>query len=218
MTARAARLRQSGHDIISLGAGAPDFETPDHINEAAFAAIRAGQTKYTAVDGSHALELAVIAKFERDNGLTFQSDEVLISSGGKQSLNNGCQAILNDGDEVIIPAPYWVSFPDMVRLANAQPVIVPTTAATGFRLTPESLAGAITPRTRAIIVNSPCNPTGSAYTRTHWEAIGERLLEQRGVALVPGSAFGSPGHVRLSFATGMESLRAALDRLHLFVH
>ena len=373
MTARAARLRQSGHDIISLSAGEPDFETPDHINEAAVAAIRTGQTKYTAVDGSPALKQAVIAKFERDNGLTFRDDEVLISSGGKQSLYNACQALLNDGDEVIIPAPYWVSFPDMVRLADARPVIVPTTPETGFRLTPESLTAAITPRTRAIIVNSPCNPTGSAYTRTHWETIGEvlaahpgifmiaddiyehiywgpepfcsflsacpqlrdraltvngvskcyamtgwrigycagpkavikamttiqgqsttnacsisqaaataallgdqtpvatmcaefrarhefvldgidglagvhcrpcdgafyafpeitaaieslglrddadfceRLLERQGVALVPGSAFGAPGHVRLSFAAGLDTLQAALDRLHLFL-
>ncbi len=175
MTARAGALRAAGRDIIALSAGEPDFDTPAHIKEAACEAIRAGRTKYTAVDGSRALKEAVAQKFQQDNGLSFELDEIVISSGGKQSCYNACQALLEAGDEVIIPAPYWVSFPDMVRLAGAEPVIVETTAARGFRMTPETLAGAVTDRTRALIINSPCNPTGAAYARADWEALGEVL-------------------------------------------
>jgi len=184
ITARAGELRAAGRDIIALSAGEPDFATPSPIGEAACEAIRNGDTKYTAVDGSRSLKEAVIRKFQRDNGLTFESSQILISSGGKQSCYNACQALVEAGDEVLIPAPYWVSFPDIVRLADAEPVMVLTSAATGFRMTPEQLAATITDRTRALIVNSPCNPTGSAYTRADWEALGEVLAEHPRVFVI----------------------------------
>jgi len=177
ITARAGALRAAGRDIIALSAGEPDFGTPTHIGEAAWEAIRSGHTKYTAVDGSRTLKEAVIRKFQRDNGLTFELSQILVSSGGKQSCYNACQVLVEAGDEVIIPAPYWVSFPDMVRLADAEPVIVPTNAAAGFRMTPEQLGAAITDRTRALIMNSPCNPNGSAYARADWEVLGAVLSE-----------------------------------------
>ena len=184
ITARAGELRAAGRDIIALSAGEPDFGTPTHIGEAAWEAIRSGRTKYTAVDGSRTLKEAVIRKFQRDNGLTFELSQVLVSSGGKQSCYNACQVLVEAGDEVIIPAPYWVSFPDMVRLADAEPVIVPTNAAAGFRMTPEQLGAAITDRTRALIINSPCNPTGSAYARADWEALGAVLSEHPRVFVI----------------------------------
>ena len=184
MTARAGELRASGRDIIALSAGEPDFGTPTHIGEAAWEAIRGGHTKYTAVDGSRALKEAIVRKFQRDNGLTFELNQILVSSGGKQSCYNACQVLLEAGDEVIIPAPYWVSFPDMVRLADAEPVIVPTDATAGFRVTPEQLAAAVTHRTRALIINSPCNPTGSAYARADWEALGAVLSGHPRVVII----------------------------------
>jgi len=184
MTARAAELRAAGRDVIALSAGEPDFATPGHIGEAAWEAIRSGRTKYTAVDGSRSLKEAVVQKFRRDNSLSFELNQILISSGGKQSLYNACQVLAQTGDEVIIPAPYWVSFPDMVRLADAEPVIVHTTAATGFRMTPEQLAAAVTDRTRALIINSPCNPTGAAYTRVDWVALAEVLAEHPRVFVI----------------------------------
>jgi len=177
ITARAGELRAAGRNIIALSAGEPDFATPSHICEAAHEAIRRGQTKYTAVDGKQSLKEAIINKFQRDNALTFKLNQILISSGGKQSCYNACQVLVESGDEVIIPAPNWVSFPDMVRLTDAEPVIVHTEATAGFRITAEQLASAITERTRALIVNSPCNPTGSAYTRTDWEMLGDVLSE-----------------------------------------
>jgi len=184
MTARAGALRAEGRDVIALSAGEPDFRTPSHIGEAAWEAIRSGQTKYTAVAGSPSLKEAIVAKFRRDNGLDFHSDQILISSGGKQSLYNACQVLLEASDEVILPAPYWVSFPDMVRLADAEPIIVDTDAANGFRLRPERLAEAISNRTRALIINSPCNPTGSAYARADWEALGEVLAVHPDVFII----------------------------------
>ena len=184
MTARAGALRAEGRDVIALSAGEPDFRTPSHIGEAAWEAIRSGQTKYTAVAGSPSLKEAIVAKFRRDNGLDFHSDQILISSGGKQSLYNACQVLLEASDEVILPAPYWVSFPDMVRLADAEPIIVDTDAANGFRLRPERLSEAISNRTRALIINSPCNPTGSAYARADWEALGEVLAVHPDVFII----------------------------------
>ena len=184
MTARAGALRAEGRDVIALSAGEPDFRTPSHIGEAAWEAIRSGQTKYTAVAGSPSLKEAIVAKFRRDNGLDFHSDQILISSGGKQSLYNACQVLLEASDEVILPAPYWVSFPDMVRLADAEPIIVDTDAANGFRLRPERLSEAISNRTRALIINSPCNPTGTAYARADWEALGEVLAVHPDVFII----------------------------------
>jgi len=177
VTARAAELRAAGKDIIGLGAGEPDFDTPEHIKTAAIEAINSGFTKYTAVDGTPELKRAIIDKFSRDNGFDYQMDQVLVSCGGKQSYFNLCQALLNSGDEVIIPAPYWVSYPDMVLLADGKPVIVSAGHEQGFKLTPEQLAAAITPRTRLFTINSPSNPTGVAYSRSELEALGAVLRD-----------------------------------------
>ncbi len=176
ITARAAELRAAGKDIIGLGAGEPDFDTPEHIKEAAIKAIRDGFTKYTAVDGTAGLKQAVIAKFERDNGLNYAPNQILVSSGGKQSFYNMAQALLNPGDQAIIPAPYWVSYPDMVLLAGAEPVIIPAGLEQGFKITPAQLEAAITPATRLFVINSPSNPTGAAYSRGELAALGEVLL------------------------------------------
>jgi len=177
VTARAAELRAAGQDIIGLGAGEPDFETPDHIKRAAIRAIESGAaTRYTAVDGTAELKTAIIAKFRRDNGLDFAADQILVSCGGKQSFYNLAQALLDPGDEVIIPAPYWVSYPDMVRLADGEPVIVKAGLEQRFKITPEQLEAAIGPRTRLFVINSPSNPTGVAYSRDELAALGEVLL------------------------------------------
>lgn len=175
VTAKAKRLKAEGRDIISLGAGEPDFDTPEHIKDAAIAALHAGFTKYTAVDGIPGLKEAIIAKFQRDNGLSFGADEVLVSVGGKQSFFNLAQALLQQGDEVVIPAPYWVSYPDMVLLAGATPTIVPTLMADGFKMTPEQLDNALAYSTKLLVLNSPSNPTGAAYTRSELEALGDVL-------------------------------------------
>jgi aspartate aminotransferase len=360
VTARVAELRAAGKDIIGLGAGEPDFNTPEHIRAAAIEAINAGFTRYTAVDGTAELKRAIIAKFRRDNGLEYRPEQILVSCGGKQSFFNLAQALLNHGDEVIIPAPYWVSYPDMVRLADGEPVIIRAGVETGFKILPEQLEAAITPKTRLFVINSrselkalgvilkhhpqlliatddmyehilwseepfcnilnPCpelyertivlngvskvyamtgwrigyaggpaelikamkkvqsqstsNPTsisqvaaqaaldgdqscvqpmlkafkqrhdfvveslnripgvvclpadGTFYCFPYFQAIidsldgiaddvelAEYLLDKAGVALVPGTAFGAPGYLRLSFATGMDTLKVALDRL-----
>jgi aspartate aminotransferase len=171
----AAELRAAGQDIIGLGAGEPDFDTPDHIKAAAIEAIHNGQTKYTAVDGTPALKKAIIAKFKRDNGLNYEANQILVSSGGKQSFFNLALAVLNAGDEAIIPAPYWVSYPDMVLVAEGRPVILKSTAETRFKITPQQLEGAITDRTRLFVINSPSNPSGMAYTLEELQALGDVL-------------------------------------------
>lgn len=175
VTNKAAELRAAGQDIIGLGAGEPDFDTPDHIKQAAIEAIKGGQTKYTAVDGTPALKQAIIAKFKRDNGLEYEADQILVSGGGKQSFFNLALATLNPGDEAIIPAPYWVSYPDMVLVAEGKPVIIETGAETRFKITPEQLENAITERTRLFVINSPSNPSGMAYTEEELKAIGDVL-------------------------------------------
>ena len=172
----ASQLKAQGRDIVSLGAGEPDFDTPDHIREAAIEAIRAGDTHYTAVDGTVALKQAIIDKFERDNGLTYASDQILVSCGGKQSFFNLCQAVIGARDEVIIPAPYWVSYPDIVILADGKPVFVEAGIDSGFKITPEMLEAAITNRTRLLVLNSPSNPTGVSYSMTELAALAEVLL------------------------------------------
>jgi len=177
MTARAAQLRSEGKDVISLSVGEPDFDTPAHICEAGIAAIRAGHTRYTNADGAPDLKDAVIAKFQRDNGISYARNQVLISTGAKQTLFNLCMAVLDPGDEVIIPAPYWVSYPDMVMLADAHPVTPDATADHGYKMTPRQLAAAITSETRLVMLNSPSNPTGAAYTRAELVALGEVLLD-----------------------------------------
>ncbi|MDD5272612.1 MAG: pyridoxal phosphate-dependent aminotransferase [Methylovulum sp.] len=177
ITARAAAMRAAGRDIIGLGAGEPDFDTPEHIKAAAIKAINSGFTKYTAVDGTPGLKKAIIAKFKTDNGLDYQPKHILVSCGGKQSSFNLTQALLNAGDEVIIPAPFWVSYPDMVLLADGVPVIVETSQAQRFKMTPEQLRAAITDKTRLIFINSPSNPSGVAYSLAELAALGEVLKD-----------------------------------------
>ena len=175
VTARAAELKAQGHDIIGLGAGEPDFDTPEHIKEAAIRAIRAGQTKYTAVGGTPALKRAVIEKFRRENGLEYQPSQILVSCGGKQSFFNLCQALLNAGDEAVIPAPYWVSYPEIVAVTGATPVMPYAGIEQHYKITPEQLERALTRHTRLLVINSPSNPTGMAYSRAELTAFGEVL-------------------------------------------
>lgn len=175
ITARAKELRAQGLDIIGLGAGEPDFDTPDHIKEAAIQAIRDGFTKYTAVDGTPGLKQAVIDKFKRDNDLDYEMNQILVSVGGKQTSFNLLQALINPGDEVIIPAPYWVSYPDMTLLAEGVPVIVSAGIEQAYKISPEQLEDAITDRTRLIFINSPSNPTGAVYSREELAALGQVL-------------------------------------------
>ena len=177
VTARAAAMRAAGKDIIGLGAGEPDFDTPDFIKQAAIKAINDGFTKYTAVDGTPGLKKAIVAKFKRDNGLDYEPKQVLVSCGGKQSFYNLAQALLNPGDEVIIPAPYWVSYPDMVLLAGGVPVIVAASQDQGFKLAAEQLRAALTPKTRLFVINSPSNPTGVSYTLDELKALGDVLKD-----------------------------------------
>jgi len=175
ITARAKELRAKGKDIIGLGAGEPDFDTPAHIKAAAKEAIDKGFTKYTAVDGTPGLKAAICRKFKHDNDLDYEADQILVSVGGKQSFFNLTQALLNAGDEVIIPAPYWVSYPDIVLLADGKPVIIDANIEQNFKITPAQLDQAITDNTRLFVINSPSNPTGVAYTRQELMALGEVL-------------------------------------------
>ena len=177
VTDKARALKLAGRDVIGLGAGEPDFDTPDNIKEAAIKAIRDGKSsKYTAVDGLAELKAAVSSKFKRENDLTYKPSQIIIGTGGKQVLYNALMATLNPGDEVIIPAPYWVSYPDMVLLAGGVPVEVVTTMESGFKMKPEQLEQAITPKTKWIIFNSPSNPTGAAYTKDELKAVTDVLV------------------------------------------
>ena len=184
ITAMAAELKAAGKDVIGLGAGEPDFDTPDNIKAAGIEAIQAGETKYTRVDGLPALKQAVARKFKRENGLDYAPEQISVGSGAKHVLYNALMAGVDPGDEVIVPAPYWVSYPDMVRLAEGEPVIVPASAADGFKLRPEALAAAITPRTRWLIFNSPSNPTGAAYGRDEIAALAQVLLDHPQVCVL----------------------------------
>jgi len=175
MSMKAAELKAAGRDIISLSMGEPDFDTPEHIQQAAIDAIRGGQTRYTPVDGTPGLKDAIIEKFRRDNGLEYTREQILVSSGAKQSLYNLIQAMIDPGDEVLIPAPYWVSYPDMVRLAGGAPVTLQTGLETGFKISPAQLRTAITEQTRLLVLNSPGNPTGRAYSAAELQALGEVL-------------------------------------------
>lgn len=176
VTQKARELKAKGVDVIGLGAGEPDFDTPEHVKQAAIEAIRRGETKYTNVDGIPELKSAVAAKFKRDNQLDYKTSEISVGPGGKAVIFNALMATLNPGDEVVIPAPYWVSYPDIALIAGGTPVIVETRAEDGFRLRPEDLDRAITPKTRWLILNSPSNPTGSAYDRKALKAVAEVLL------------------------------------------
>jgi aspartate aminotransferase len=184
VTAHANQMKAEGRDVIGLAAGEPDFDTPDYIKQAAIEAIRNGQTKYTAVDGTAGLKQAIINKFRRENGFEYAMDQILVSVGGKQAFYNLVQALLNPGDEVIIPAPYWVSYPDMVMLADGEPVIIEAGIDQAFKITPPQLRAAITPRTRLVVINSPSNPSGKAYTRAELSALAEVLLDYPDVLIV----------------------------------
>ncbi|WP_297508301.1 pyridoxal phosphate-dependent aminotransferase [uncultured Caulobacter sp.] len=176
ISAKARALKAAGRDVIALSAGEPDFDTPDNIKNAAIEAIKAGKTKYTDPDGMPELKAAICAKFKRENGLDYKPSQIHVAPGGKPVIYNALVATLNPGDEVIIPAPYWVSYPDMTLLAGGTPVPVETTAESGFKITPEALEAAITPKTKWLIINSPSNPSGGAYTRAELQAIADVLL------------------------------------------
>ncbi|WP_058556229.1 pyridoxal phosphate-dependent aminotransferase [Thiohalocapsa sp. ML1] len=198
ITARAKELKAAGKDVIGLGAGEPDFDTPEHIKQAAIQAIHDGFTKYTAVDGTPELKRAVIAKFQRENGLDYAPDQILVSCGGKQSFYNLAQAVLEAGDEVVIPAPYWVSYPDMVLLADATPVLVNAGAEQRFKITPEQLRAAMTERTRLVVINSPSNPTGMAYSRDELAALGAVLRDYPNTLIATDDMY---EHIRWDTAT-----------------
>jgi aspartate aminotransferase len=177
VTTKAAELKAAGRDVIGLGAGEPDFDTPPHIIEAAIAAMRRGETRYTAVDGTPALKQAICGKFERENGLDYKPNQISVGTGGKQVIYNALMATLDAGDEVVVPAPYWVSYPDIVALCDATPVAVNCPQNNGFKLRPEDLDAAITPRTKWLILNSPSNPTGAAYTAGELKELAAVLLK-----------------------------------------
>ncbi|HVF17967.1 MAG TPA: aminotransferase class I/II-fold pyridoxal phosphate-dependent enzyme, partial [Steroidobacteraceae bacterium] len=183
LTGRVAQLKAEGKDIIGLGAGEPDFDTPEHIADAGVNAIRKGFTRYTPLEGNADLKDAIIAKFKRENGLDYKRSQILVSNGAKQTIFNLILALVDAGDEVIIPAPYWVSYPDMVMLADGVPVTPFAGADQGFKITPVQLEAAITPKTRLFILNSPSNPTGAAYTRAELRALGDVLAKHPHVAI-----------------------------------
>jgi aspartate aminotransferase len=183
LTGRVAQLRAEGKDIISLGAGEPDFDTPTHIADAGIEAIRKGYTRYTPVEGTAELKDAIIAKFRRENALEYKRSQILVSTGAKQTIFNLILALIDPGDEVVIPAPYWVSYPDMVLLADGVPITPYAGPDQGYKITPTQLEAAITPRTRLFILNSPSNPTGAAYTRAELRALGEVLMKHRRVVI-----------------------------------
>jgi aspartate aminotransferase len=208
VTARAAKLKAEGKDIIGLGAGEPDFDTPQHIKDAAIAAINSGFTKYTAVGGTPSLKQAVIAKFKRDNGLDYTAKQILVSCGGKQSFFNLALAVINPGDEVVIPAPYWVSYPDIVLIAEGKPVIVQAGIEQGFKMTAAQLEAAITPRTRMVVINSPSNPSGAVYTLADLQALGAVLRKHPDILIATDDMY---EHIALTDAKFVNILNACPD-------
>ncbi|MFN8926531.1 MAG: pyridoxal phosphate-dependent aminotransferase [Rhodospirillales bacterium] len=201
VTQKARELQAAGRDVIGLGAGEPDFDTPDNIKEAAYRAIREGQTKYTAVDGTPELKAAIRAKFKRENGLDYALDQITVSNGGKQVLYNAFMATLNPGDEVIVPAPYWVSYPDMAVLAEGTPVFVECPQADGFKLRPEGLERAITARTKWLVLNSPSNPTGAAYTADELKALAAVLRRHPHVLIMVDDMYEHLAYDGFAFTT-----------------
>jgi aspartate aminotransferase len=208
VTARAAKLKAEGKDIIGLGAGEPDFDTPQHIKDAAIGAINKGFTKYTPVGGTPSLKAAIIAKFKRDNGLEYTPKQILVSCGGKQSFFNLALAVINPGDEVIIPAPYWVSYPDIVIIAEGKPVIVQAGIEQGFRLTPAQLEAAITPKTKMVVINSPSNPSGAVYSLEDLKALGEVLRKHPNILIATDDMY---EHIALTDAKFVNILDACPD-------
>ncbi|MFA7439610.1 MAG: pyridoxal phosphate-dependent aminotransferase [Sphingomonadaceae bacterium] len=201
VTAKVAELKAAGRDIIGLGAGEPDFDTPDFVKEAAIEAIRRGDTKYTVVDGTKELKTAIQAKFRRDNQLDYPLDQITVNVGGKQTIFNALVATLDAGDEVVIPAPYWVSYPDIVQFCGATPVILPCPLEAGFKLTPEQLDAAITPKTKWLILNSPSNPTGAAYTAAELQALADVLLGHPHVFILTDDMYEHIIYDNFQFAT-----------------
>ncbi|MBP7335772.1 pyridoxal phosphate-dependent aminotransferase [Niveispirillum sp.] len=212
VTSKARALKAAGRDVIGLGAGEPDFDTPENIRAAGIRAIENGQTRYTDVDGTPELKKAICAKFARENGLTYAPDQVTVGVGGKQVLYNALMATLNPGDEVIIPAPYWVSYPDMVLLAEGTPVSVACPAENGFKLLPADLEAAITPKTKWLILNSPSNPTGAAYTADELKALGEVLLKHAHVYIMTDDMYEHLVYDDFKFTTIAQVVPALYDR------
>ena len=212
MTGRVIDLKAQGIDVIGLSAGEPDFDTPDFVKDAAIEAIRSGQTKYTAVDGIAPLKAAIAAKFKRDNGIEYSNKQITVNAGGKHTLFNALVATVGKGDEVIIPAPYWVSYPDIVQFAGGTPVIIMATAAQNYKITPEQLDAAITPKTRWLILNSPSNPTGAAYNATELEALGQVLLRHAHVMLLTDDMYEHIWYAQSPFATMLEVCPELYDR------
>lgn len=212
VTTKATELRAAGRDVIGLGAGEPDFDTPDHIKAAGIAAINAGKTKYTAPDGIAELKQAICDKFARENALSYAPDQVSVASGGKQILYNALMATLNPGDEVVIPAPYWVSYPDMVLLAGGTPVVAQTSIQTGFKLTADQLEAAITPKTKWLIFNSPSNPTGAGYSREELKQLTDVLLRHPHVWVMTDDMYEHLAYGDFSFCTPAEVEPRLYDR------
>ncbi len=212
LTGKVAELKREGRDIIGLGAGEPDFDTPDNIKTAAAAAIDTGQTKYTPIPGTLALREAICAKFKRDNGLDYTPDQVIVSCGGKQVIYNAFMATLDPGDEVIVPAPYWVSYPDMVLLAEGTPVFVDGIEENGFKITPEDLEAAITPKTKWVLLNSPSNPTGAAYTREEMKGLTDVLIRHEHVWVMTDDMYEHVVYDDFEFTTPAEIEPSLFDR------
>ncbi|MDV3458551.1 pyridoxal phosphate-dependent aminotransferase [Sphingomonas sp. HF-S4] len=212
MTSRVFELKRQGIDVIGLGAGEPDFDTPDFVKEAAIEAIRAGKTKYTNVDGTPELKQAIVAKFARDNGLTYAENQISVNSGGKHTLFNAFCATIDAGDEVIIPAPYWVSYPDVVEFAGGKPVFVSAGADQNYKIKPEQLEAAITAKTKWVVLNSPSNPTGAAYTAAELKALGEVLVRHPHVLIYADDMYEHILYDGFEFATIAQVVPQLYDR------
>ena len=217
VTQKARELKAAGKDVIGLGAGEPDFDTPDNIKEAAIKAIKDGDTKYTAVDGTPALKKAIVEKFERENNLKYSTDQITVGTGGKQVLYNAFMATLNKGDEVIIPAPFWVSYPDMVLLAGGKPKIIKCSEDDNFKLTPKKLKKAITKKTKWLILNSPSNPTGSGYTKDEMEKLSKVLLKNKKIYILSDDIYEHITYDNFNFFT-IAQISKLKDRTLSLIH
>lgn len=212
LTGKVAELKEAGRDIIGLGAGEPDFDTPDHIKEAAIAALRAGETKYTPVPGILALRQAICDKFKRENGIDYTPNQITVGCGGKQVIYNAFMASLDDGDEVIIPTPYWVSYPDIVLLAEGTPVFIDGAEDNGFKITADQLDAAITPKTKWVMLNSPSNPTGAAYGRDELKALTDVLVRHKHVWILTDDIYEHITYDDFVFTTPVEIEPSLMDR------
>jgi aspartate aminotransferase len=213
VTTKAAELKAAGKDVIGLGAGEPDFDTPEHIKQAAIEAMQQGQTKYTPVGGTAALKKAICEKFKRENNIEYQPNQIIVGAGGKQVIFNAFLATLNKGDEVIIPAPYWVSYPDITAFADGTPIYVECGQEQGFKMTPEQLEAAITPRTKWLILNSPSNPTGAAYSEAEIKALGDVLLRHPHVYVLSDDIYEHLVYDGFRFVTLLTVVPALYDRV-----